>query len=69
LKSVGGNIRDGVESVMSKPKELASKLRHKFGSADNISHISKDSTEGGETTKDKKQQENRSHHGSASLPR
>ena len=29
LKSVGGNIRDGVGNVISKPKELASKLKHK----------------------------------------
>lgn len=65
LKHVGGNIRDGISgmsnTVMAKPKEFAHLLRHKFGSADNLSAISKDS--------DSDKRENRSQHGSASLPR
>lgn len=36
LKNVGGNIRD---TVMSKPKEFAHLLRHKFGSADNLNAV------------------------------
>jgi len=51
IRTVGGNI-------ISKPKELAHKLRHKFGSADNLSHLSK------EAIKDA-----RNPHGSSSLPR
>ena len=61
------SVRDGVESVMSKPKELATKLRHKFGSADNLSQLSKDSDP--DSSQAKKQPENRNHLGSASLPR
>jgi len=67
LKSVGGNIRDGVGNVISKPKELASKLKHKaFGSADNLDTLSKDSDKEKEG---KKSGVNRNPHGSASLPR
>lgn len=44
LKNVGGNIRDGVTtgvaSVMSKPREFAHLIKNKFGSADNINHMS-----------------------------
>jgi hypothetical protein len=39
LRNVGGNIRD---TVMAKPKQLAHRLRHKFGSADNLSSIGAD---------------------------
>ena len=83
------NVRDGLSgmtgSVMSKPKEFAHKLRHKFGSADNLSTISKDSDSdphagghGGHAnqsssatsaTNSSKKAPNRNHHGSASLPR
>lgn len=64
------NIRDMSNTVMSKPKEFAHLLRHKykFGSADNLSAISKDSDS--DTPNHKKESgNNRSHHGSASLPR
>ena len=52
LKTVGGNI-------MSKPKEFAHKLRHRFGSADNL------------TTLHEKEilKESRNPLGSSSLPR
>ncbi|XP_055380970.1 transmembrane and coiled-coil domains protein 2 [Condylostylus longicornis] len=44
LKNVGGNIRDGITgfsgSVMSKPREFAHLIKNKFGSADNINHLS-----------------------------
>ena len=40
LKNVGGNIRD---TVMSKPKEFAHLLMHKFGSADNLTLADGDS--------------------------
>ena len=56
LRSVGGNIRD---TVMAKPKQFAHKLRHKFGSADNLTSI------GNEGSKD----ESRPGGGSSSLPR
>ena len=66
LKNVGGNIRDGLtgmsSSVMSKPKEFAHLIRHKFGSADNLAAMSKEEGSG-DGKKD------RNHHGSASLPR
>jgi len=56
IKSVGG----GMVGTLTKPKEFAHLIRNKFGSADNIpSHIPKDRDE----------DERRSHHGSASLPR
>ncbi|XP_056638230.1 transmembrane and coiled-coil domains protein 2 isoform X2 [Diorhabda carinulata] len=45
LKNVGGNIRDGISyvggSVMSKPREFAHLIKNKFGSADNISQLSR----------------------------
>ena len=41
LKSVGGNIRDGVGNVISKPKELASKLKHKVSITLNHQALSK----------------------------
>ena len=56
LRNVGGNIRD---TVMAKPKQFAHKLRHKFGSADNLTSM------GTEAAKD----EARPGGGSASLPR
>lgn len=41
---MGGNIRDGITgfsgSVMSKPREFAHLIKNKFGSADNINHLS-----------------------------
>ena len=55
LKNVGGNIRD---TVMSKPKEFAHLLRHKFGSADNLNLADGDSDK-----------EARTSNGSSSLPR
>jgi len=56
IKSVGG----GVVGTLVKPKEFAHRIRNKFGSADNIpSHIAKERDD----------DERRSHHGSASLPR
>jgi len=55
IKSVGG----GVVGTLTKPKEFAHLIRNKFGSADNISSL---------TSKDD-EDERRSHHGSASLPR
>lgn len=43
-RNVGGNIRDGITgfsgSVMSKPREFAHLIKNKFGSADNINHLS-----------------------------
>lgn len=39
LKNVGGNIRDGVTTVMSKPREFAHLIKNKFGSADNINQM------------------------------
>ncbi|XP_064651808.1 transmembrane and coiled-coil domains protein 1-like isoform X21 [Lineus longissimus] len=78
LKGVGANIRDGItgfsggvvdnikgatETIVSKPKEFASLIKNKFGSADNIRNLqsmeeSQASTDEGE----------RSHHGSGTLP-
>lgn len=52
LRSVGGNI-------ISKPKELAHRLRHKFGSADNLNALGKESSKVANTNP----------HGSSSLPR
>ncbi|KAK9885942.1 hypothetical protein WA026_013818 [Henosepilachna vigintioctopunctata] len=77
LKNVGGNIRDGITgfsgSVMSKPREFAHLIKNKFGSADNISQISRtgviDGSEGsgpnGGTGSD---QGEKNRHGSATLP-
>lgn len=65
LKSVGGNIRDGITgisgSVMSKPREFAHLIRNKFGSADNINSLSR--IDDADATDD-----DRIHHGSATLP-
>ncbi|XP_042868275.1 transmembrane and coiled-coil domains protein 1-like isoform X2 [Penaeus japonicus] len=62
LKSVGGNIRDGITgfsgTVINKPKEIAHLIKNKFGSADNIKELA------GEDDRD----EDRAHHGSATLP-
>ncbi len=64
LKHVGGNIRDGItgmsSTVISKQKEFAHRLRHKFGSVDNLNSFNNG---------DESKNDNRSHHGSASLPR
>lgn len=50
LRNVGGNIRDGITgfsgSVMSKPRELAHIIKNKFGSADNINHLSEAELQG-----------------------
>lgn len=40
LKNVGGNIRDGVTTVINKPREFAHLIKNKFGSADNINQMS-----------------------------
>ncbi|TRY63568.1 hypothetical protein TCAL_08692 [Tigriopus californicus] len=68
FRSVRGNIRDGISgmsnTVMAKPKEFAHLLRHKFGSADNLSSLSKECDSDSRVKK-----ETRVHHGSASLPR
>ncbi|XP_074656131.1 transmembrane and coiled-coil domains protein 2-like isoform X2 [Tubulanus polymorphus] len=67
LKGVGANIRDGITgfsgTIVSKPREFASLIKNRFGSADNISnlkleHENQASTDSGE----------RSHHGSGTLP-
>ncbi|XP_063910108.1 transmembrane and coiled-coil domains protein 2 isoform X2 [Zophobas morio] len=76
LKNVGGNIRDGITgfsgSVMSKPREFAHLIKNKFGSADNISQLSRPGATGSEgsganggTGSD---QGEKVHHGSATLP-
>ncbi|KAL1517742.1 hypothetical protein ABEB36_001473 [Hypothenemus hampei] len=64
LKNVGGNIRDGITgfsgSVMSKPREFAHLIKNKFGSADNISQLSRpanNQTTGSEGSCADKQQE------------
>ncbi|XP_045462892.1 transmembrane and coiled-coil domains protein 2 isoform X3 [Harmonia axyridis] len=79
LKNVGGNIRDGITgfsgSVMSKPREFAHLIKNKFGSADNISQISKwyvgtgaiGGSEGNGANSGSDQGE-KNHHGSATLP-
>ncbi|KAF0292438.1 Transmembrane and coiled-coil domains protein 1 [Amphibalanus amphitrite] len=63
LRAVVGNMKGGIqgaaESVMSKPREIAHLLKNKFGSADNITALTNDSSEGTPT---------RSHHGSSTLP-
>lgn len=74
LKHVGGNIRDGItgmsSSVMSKPKEFAHLLRHKFGSADNLNSMSqKEQGSPGNNSGTEDKKDKRNHHGSASLPR
>ncbi|RZF36920.1 hypothetical protein LSTR_LSTR004608 [Laodelphax striatellus] len=65
LKHVGGNIRDGISglsgSVMSKPREFAHLIRNKFGSADNINSLTRNEENNG-------LEEERTHHGSATLP-
>ncbi|KAL3275130.1 hypothetical protein HHI36_019900 [Cryptolaemus montrouzieri] len=80
LKNVGGNIRDGITgfsgSVMSKPREFAHLIKNKFGSADNISQISKwyigtgaiGSEGSGPTGGTGSDQGEKNHHGSATLP-
>ncbi|CAH1123198.1 unnamed protein product [Ceutorhynchus assimilis] len=87
LKNVGGNIRDGLTgfsgSVMSKPREFAHLIKNKFGSADNISQLSRpagNQTTGSEgSCADKHQsqhqqqqegvqEETKNKHGSATLP-
>ncbi|XP_030760752.1 transmembrane and coiled-coil domains protein 2 isoform X2 [Sitophilus oryzae] len=54
LKNVGGNIRDGITgfsgSVMSKPREFAHLIKNKFGSADNISQLSRPAQSINQTT-------------------
>uniref|UniRef100_A0A1B6D6K6 Transmembrane and coiled-coil domains protein 1 n=1 Tax=Clastoptera arizonana TaxID=38151 RepID=A0A1B6D6K6_9HEMI len=69
LKNVGGNIRDGISgfsgSVMSKPREFAHLIRNKFGSADNINSMATWFVPG---NGDNEVEEERIHHGSATLP-
>ncbi|XP_076272483.1 transmembrane and coiled-coil domain 2 protein Dmtn isoform X9 [Rhynchophorus ferrugineus] len=54
LKNVGGNIRDGITgfggSVISKPREFAHLIKNKFGSADNISQLSRAAQSANQTT-------------------
>ncbi|XP_017776343.1 PREDICTED: transmembrane and coiled-coil domains protein 2 isoform X2 [Nicrophorus vespilloides] len=76
LKNVGGNIRDGITgfsgSVMSKPREFAHLIKNKFGSADNISQLSRPGTTGSEGSGTNggagSDQGEKVHHGSATLP-
>ncbi|KAK9745867.1 GSKIP domain [Popillia japonica] len=76
LKNVGGNIRDGISgfsgSVMSKPREFAHLIKNKFGSADNISQLSRPGTTGSEGSGTNggagSEQGEKTHHGSATLP-
>lgn len=69
LKHVGGNIRDGITglsgSVMSKPREFAHLIKNKFGSADNINSMSTWFVPG---NGENEGEEERTHHGSATLP-
>ncbi|XP_011309995.1 transmembrane and coiled-coil domains protein 2 isoform X2 [Fopius arisanus] len=78
LKNVGGNIRDGITgfsgSVMSKPREFAHLIKNKFGSVDNINTLSHGSTfyvneqpraGNGDNVS---VEEEKAHHGSATLP-
>ncbi|XP_076040701.1 transmembrane and coiled-coil domains protein 1-like isoform X7 [Oratosquilla oratoria] len=62
LKNVGGNIRDGITgfsgTVINKPKEIAHLIKNKFGSADNIKELASEDD----------RDEERTHHGSATLP-
>ncbi|XP_015120251.1 transmembrane and coiled-coil domains protein 2 isoform X2 [Diachasma alloeum] len=78
LKNVGGNIRDGITgfsgSVMSKPREFAHLIKNKFGSADNINTLSHGSTfyvneqpRAGNGDNGSVEEE-KTHHGSATLP-
>ncbi|XP_046618454.1 transmembrane and coiled-coil domains protein 2 isoform X2 [Neodiprion virginianus] len=78
LKNVGGNIRDGITgfsgSVMSKPREFAHLIKNKFGSADNINTLSHGSTfyvndtpRAGNDDNGSVEEE-KTHHGSATLP-
>ncbi|KAG5886469.1 hypothetical protein JTB14_012880 [Gonioctena quinquepunctata] len=76
LKNVGGNIRDGISyvggSVMSKPREFAHLIKNKFGSADNISQLSRPGATGSEgsgAANGGSEQGDKIHHGgSATLP-
>ncbi|XP_020707290.2 transmembrane and coiled-coil domains protein 2 isoform X2 [Athalia rosae] len=78
LKNVGGNIRDGITgfsgSVMSKPREFAHLIKNKFGSADNINTLSHGSTFYVNDTPragngdNGSVEEEKTHHGSATLP-
>ncbi|XP_008191028.1 transmembrane and coiled-coil domains protein 2 isoform X5 [Tribolium castaneum] len=76
LKNVGGNIRDGITgfsgSVMSKPREFAHLIKNKFGSADNISQLSRPGATGSEGSAANggtgSDQGEKVHHGSATLP-
>ncbi|XP_072748359.1 transmembrane and coiled-coil domain protein 3 isoform X1 [Anoplolepis gracilipes] len=78
LKHVGGNIRDGITgfsgTVMSKPREFAHLIKNKFGSADNINTLSHGSTFYVNDTPhagngdNASVEEDKTHHGSATLP-
>ncbi|XP_074042790.1 transmembrane and coiled-coil domain 2 protein Dmtn isoform X2 [Leptinotarsa decemlineata] len=78
LKNVGGNIRDGISyvggSVMSKPREFAHLIKNKFGSADNISQLSRPGatttgSEGSGAANGGSEKGDKIHHGgSATLP-
>ncbi|XP_022915682.1 transmembrane and coiled-coil domains protein 2 isoform X8 [Onthophagus taurus] len=77
LKNVGGNIRDGISglsgTVMSKPREFAHLIKNKFGSADNISQLSRPGTTGSDGSGTNggaggSDQGEKNHHGSATLP-
>ncbi|KAJ8948981.1 hypothetical protein NQ318_023005 [Aromia moschata] len=74
VKNVGGNIRDGISyvggSVMSKPREFAHLIKNKFGSADNISQLSRPGATGSEGSgaNGGSEQGDKVHHGSATLP-
>ncbi|KAK3864304.1 hypothetical protein Pcinc_030000 [Petrolisthes cinctipes] len=58
-KEVLRDMGQGLKTVISKPKEIAHLIKNKFGSADNIKELAGEE-EGGE--------EERVHHGSATLP-
>ncbi|XP_064651790.1 transmembrane and coiled-coil domains protein 1-like isoform X5 [Lineus longissimus] len=93
LKGVGANIRDGItgfsggvvdnikgatETIVSKPKEFASLIKNKFGSADNIRNLpgyiesnigsSTFYVESMEESQASTDEGERSHHGSGTLP-
>ncbi|XP_045124118.1 transmembrane and coiled-coil domains protein 1-like isoform X2 [Portunus trituberculatus] len=57
-KEVLRDMGQGLKTVISKPKEIAHLIKNKFGSADNIKELA------GEEDRD----EERAHHGSATLP-
>ncbi|XP_050713650.1 transmembrane and coiled-coil domains protein 2-like isoform X3 [Eriocheir sinensis] len=57
-KEVLRDMGQGLKTVISKPKEIAHLIKNKFGSADNIKELA------GEEERD----EERAHHGSATLP-